>query len=190
VRPLRSIPWLGFVALAGCVPEVPGEPIGTFDIVMSLEENGCGEGAVIVTDGARFAAELRSDATRAYWRVPEQPLIDGREDDGAYMFVTRALVDTSDPDAGPVCQLVQTAELIAKVHAGSAGAGAGADAGDAGQAEAETEGLVLDATYTLTLEAAAGTDCSIAISPRGVFKTLPCTVEYSFAGTEREPLGD
>jgi hypothetical protein len=186
MRSLRPVRWLGLLALLGCPPAVPGELVGTFDVLMQLEENGCGEGAVYVTDGQRFAVELRKDGPKAYWRVPEQPMIDGYEQSGEYRFTMRTIVDSSDADAGPVCQIVQTAELVAKVQAALQDAGAGDAASDA--APAESAGLVLDATYTLTLDAVQGTDCSAAISPRGVFNALPCTVAYRFVGTEREPL--
>jgi hypothetical protein len=183
---LRPVRWLGLLALLGCPPAVPGELVGTFDVVMHLEENGCGEGAVYVTDGESFAAELRTDGPKAYWRVPEQPMIDGYEQSGEYRFAARSIVDSSDADAGPVCQIVQTAELIVKVHAAPPDGGAGDGSADAAP-EAGT-GLVLEGAYTLTLDTAPGTDCSAAISPRGVFKSLPCTVRYDFSGTEREPL--
>jgi hypothetical protein len=163
---------------------VPGDPVGTFNITMSLDENGCGDGAVYITDGTKFAAELRTDGPTAYWRVPEQPMITGYDQDGEYKFKTRTLVDSSDADAGPLCQIIQTAELVAQVHAAASDAGVGDASADA-SAGAE---LVLEGVYTLTLEAAQGTDCSAAISPRGVFTSLPCTVKYAFDGSQRDPL--
>jgi hypothetical protein len=184
-----ALPTLALLGL-GCDTTPPGEVVGTFEITMKLEENTCGDQAVIITDGRMFAAELRKDdAGRAYWRVPDQKIVDGSYEDDTYRFVAAGIVASSKPGETPQCSIHQTAVLEAEVDvepAGDAGVDEDRDAGaDAGAGATE---LVLEGDYTLSIEQAAGTDCSGALAPAGPFKTLPCTVRYDVTGTERESL--
>jgi hypothetical protein len=178
--------------IAGCTVTLPGEPVGTFEITMRLEENTCGPQAVVITDGQRFVAELRrGDNNTAYWRIPDQKMLDGWVDDEKYHFTFTSIVATSAPERGPRCDIVQSASLVAEVEREESDdddkerdAGTDGGEGDAGASEA----LVLTAVYKLDIGQAAGTDCSAALAPKGPFVNLPCVVRYRFRGVERAPF--
>ena len=124
------------VALSSCTPSLPGESLGTFDLAMTLEENTCGESAVYTTDGAHLAVELRREDEACYWRIPGQPVMEGTLEDGKCHFTVTTVVasDAPDPVASdpglvvpdptkpvvdmstkPVCQLLQTAEIVTTI---------------------------------------------------------------------------
>lgn len=127
---------LGFVALAacaGCVQEVPGEPVGAYDLVAALVENQCGQEALPVLAEVRFPVELREDDGRAVWRRKGAPLYYGVIGaTGEYTFVSEIAVEvplggatspeppdwndvfTEDPDSAAgasTCILVRREEI-------------------------------------------------------------------------------
>jgi hypothetical protein len=196
-------------ALTACTPSLPGESLGTFELAMKLEQNTCGESAVYTTDGAHLSVELRSEDKACYWRVPGQPVMEGSlEGDKCHFTVTNVVAsDAPDPvatDPGlivpdptkapvdmstkPVCQLLQTAEIVTTITAASPADG-GVES-DAGRASADggvgAVGLVLEASYDLTIVPSSSQDCAAALIPAGPFKALPCSVSYSLRGGERE----
>ncbi len=193
------------VALPSCTPSLPGESLGTFDLAMTLEENTCGESAVYTTDGAHLAVELRREDEACYWRIPGQPVMEGTLEDGKCHFTVTTVVasDAPDPVASdpglvvpdptkpvvdmstkPVCQLLQTAEIVTTIALSpAADAGAESDAGDAGTG---SPGLTLDATYDLGIVPSSAKDCAAALVPTGPFAALPCRVRYTLSGGERE----
>ena len=169
---------------------------------MTLEENTCGEGAVFTTDGQKIAVELRTEDQQCYWRVPGQPLLQGKLDDGRCHFSMTTVVasdaeemSVSDPGLmipdptkpqvdtpeKAVCQLLQNAQIVTTIS--------GVSASDAGVADGDTDagtGRLLEATYKLVIAPSSAQDCASALIPEGPFKALPCSVSYSLSGGERE----
>ena len=192
-------------ALSSCTPSLPGESLGTFEVAMKLEANTCGEGAVYTTDGQRLAVELRSDDSACYWRVPGQPMMEGKLDGTNCRFTVTTVVasdaeESNGSDQGlmvpdptkpqvdapqkAVCQLIQTAEIVTTVS-GTSASDAGVGDGGAGDAGAQS-GLTLEASYDLAISASSAQDCAAALIPEGPFRALPCSVSYSLSGGERE----
>ena len=189
--------------LAGCTTELPGEAVGTFEIAMKLEQNTCGESAVYVTDGVKFSAELRTEGDRCYWRVPEQPIIEGELDGEHCRFRSSSVVATNaedvtaqtpplivpDPtmqqpaDGNPQteCQLIQTVDLVTTLD-GQPGNDAGAGDSDAGTGSS----LTLAASYQLQISPSSRTACVVAVMPEGPFEALPCNVVYQLSGEQRD----
>jgi len=196
--------------------ELPGEIVGTYKIGMTIEENTCGEGAVNLLHGHRYAAELRSDGKRGYWRVPSAPPLEGEYDAPKFRFESSAIVANEGADAGPRgCTLRQVDVLTGEVSklpdAGSEphaegdeedaeenddeesypdALDAGPDASDAGLDAEQDAGddLALRGQHTFTISAVAGTDCTAAFAPRGRFEKLPCTLRYSVRGVDTKPF--
>jgi hypothetical protein len=187
-------------ALTSCTPSLPGEPLGTFEVAMKLEDNSCGEGAVYTMDGQHLSVELRSEKDECYWRVPGHPIMQGTLKDDHCRFTVTTVVasdaeDQTESDQGlmvpdptkpqvempqkAVCQLLQTAEIVTTIEGAPLG-DAGAGAGDAGT------GRTLTATYDLAISPSSAKDCADALVPDGPFKTLPCSVRYSLSGGERD----
>jgi hypothetical protein len=192
-----------FIAGFGCDPQLPGDVVGTFKVHVTLRENTCGAGAVFTNDQREYSVELRTDDAhhRAYWHVPKvQPLTGSLEPEDAFIFRMESIVASQSSDAGaPPCSLVQAEELAGRFLREDAGADASEAESDAetakdgGAAEASadagpTRDSPLAATHTLTISAAQGSDCSVAIAPKGPFTTLPCVVRYDLVGTRRGPL--
>lgn len=206
---LRAAPWI-LLALAGVAcSELPGEVLGTYKVTMKLEDNTCGASAVYSLDGRRYSVELRSDEHFGYWRIASKTPIQGSYDAPDFAFEFSSIVANSGPDAGPNgCRLQQHDEVTGYLVLNARDGGA-ADAGSSDDAEtvdAETEdaevdealdagksspkdagsadaGPALVGEHTMTITSAAGTDCrQDALSPKGPFERLPCTVRYSLRG--------
>src|SRR4051812_20347199 len=132
--------WLvcGVLTLAsGCQPTLPGDTIGTYQLTMTLVENTCGATAVYIQDHKRFAAQLRVKDAVAYWRVPDQPMLLGSVKGNKFSFAMTGVVATSEPDAGPVCQIVQNAVLSGTVTGWTGSNASDAGSADAGVADAQ-----------------------------------------------------
>ncbi len=170
---------------AGCDLLKPvGDDIGTYRVTMKLEENTCGPSAVHVQDGQMYKVQLRADGARGYWRLPGQPSIEGRYDDGEFQFGFNSVAVQSPEDAEIVCQILQDEVLTGRVDISDADAGVERDAG----ASADDD-EALTGEHVLTLREAEGTDCSAALtSAGGGFEKLPCTVRYSLTGTPTKPF--
>ena len=202
-------PWPVFAILLGsaCTQPLPGEVVGTYRVIMNLEENTCGESAVYLQDGREYSVEIRSDDPKGYWRLADSSPVQGWYEDDTFEFTFSSLVAASGrPDAGPMACRLQQDELLnvtlvtlATPAAGAeAQADGGADGGTETQQDGGAEGIQGDAgpaetrlmgEHVLTISAYAGTDCTEALqSEGGGFVQLPCSVRYSLSGTERDPF--
>lgn len=201
-RPTRPALALLATLAPACVSEPSGDEVGTYQVTMSLESNTCGAGAVNLKDGHRYTAQLRADGEEGFWRIPGQMALPGSYTDGQFKFSYGSVVARSAPDAGAFCQLVQDEVLegaVAEKASASSDDGGPLDAGIAKSTgstdddskddddedadfERPAEGLV--GRHVFSIKAAAGTDCSDALSPRGPFERLPCTVAYDLKGTD------
>lgn len=165
------------LALAGCRGELPGELIGTYDVVLTLEENSCGPAILPRRDGYRYAAELRADGSRAYWRYPSTAPTEGKYDDGSFSFRFPSVLELGMPDAGTGgCRVLQD-ELIEGVAA--------PEAEDAGASDTDR---VLEGSYQFSYRADPSGRCRDARGPLGSFDRLPCEVRYHLDGTHRKPF--
>ncbi len=197
---------LGPLLIAGCGNQLPGEPVATYRIVMSLVENTCGSQSVILTDGQQYSVELRRDGERGYWHRTDSAAVQGKFDaDHNFEFTSSAVV-ASELDAGVAgCKLVQDEVLTGSLRAENASdagesaeagvgesdeAGASADASVRASADAGVDALVnLVGEHTLRITSLAGTDCSRALmAAGGPFEALPCTVRYKLMGVKRDPF--
>lgn len=205
--PLPLVALLGLTVLA-CA-ELPGEVVGTYRITMKLTENTCGPGAVNLLNGHRYAVELRDDGHHGYWRVPNQPPLQGKYEDRHFSFENTGIVAHEESDAGARgCTLRQVDVLTGTLRGASdedastdessepdedgasdAGAAKEQDDADAGTTDAGVaDDLPLHGEHVFTISAVAGTDCTTALPPRGVFAALPCTVRYTLTGVKMKPF--
>lgn len=191
----RRLLLAAFGVLLACDPDLPGDAVGTFKVKVSLQDNGCGPGAVYTNDGRSYSVELREDAEkgRGYWHVPKQHPLTGSIEGETFTFSYDSVVASTPADAGvPGCTLTQTEVLTGTFVRADAGAAAvedaSADARDAGDDGDAGSAHDLEATHTLTISAAAGSSCASALTPRGRFTSLPCTVVYALTGSARGPL--
>jgi hypothetical protein len=126
--------------LTACEPAYPGEALGTYTLVATLERHGCGGAAVPVRDRLSYEVELRADRGVGYWRRPGEPLVSGLCDGRSFSFGASVLVPVlaPDPDTGyPGCTLEQRqtiAGTVVPVVAADGGGVPGADAAPTGGA--------------------------------------------------------
>lgn len=171
---------LAIGSLAGC-GELPGEVVGTYRITNTLEENTCGEHAVYRLDMKRYSAQLRSEGTIGYWRVPGQTPLRGKYDAPDFRFEYGSIVAMGDPDAGPRrCRLLQREVLTGSVKVETG------DETDEGEGEEEEPSL--EGEHELTISAEPGSDCQSALAPAGAFEELPCKVRYALRGVDTKPF--
>ena len=189
---------LAFFVLAACEPVLPGETVGTFDVVGALDANTCGSTAVPAIDPLVFMAEIRVDSNRAFWRRPDVGSRAGVVmPDGTFRFTFGSLVrvQAADPSIGfPGCVLEQREVLDATVTATEsedlpdAGAPDGAAAGDA-DATTDAPPVELGGTNTIDLAPAAGSDCRALLGANGgPWAALPCGLRYTLRGDPRDPF--
>jgi hypothetical protein len=172
-------------ALTGC-GELPGEVVGTYRIRMKLEENSCGERAVYRLDNKPYSAQLRSEGSLGYWRVPGQTPLRGKYTAPEFHFEYSSIVAVGDVDAGPRrCRLLQSEVLGGSVRLDDP------QQADAGEPEGEEpegeepegeEAAALEGEHTLTISAEPGSECASALAPAGAFEELPCKVRYTLRG--------
>jgi hypothetical protein len=162
-------------ALTGC-GELPGEVVGTYRISMKLEENTCGEHAVYRLDNKPYSAQLRSEGSLGYWRVPGQTPLRGKYKEPEFHFEYSSIVAVGDVDAGPRrCRLLQSEVLDGSVRLDDP------EQADAAEPEGE-EAAALEGEHTLTISAEPGSECASALAPAGAFEELPCKVRYTLRG--------
>jgi hypothetical protein len=194
MRGATTVPGALAICLALGCSDLPGEVVGTYRIRMTLEENQCGARAVYLTDGRRYAAELRAEGTRGYWRVPGKPLLAGKYNAPEFHFEYQALVASSPFDAGtPLCRLLQSDVLNGRIRLDNEDAGEPQEEPDEPQDEAdepeqEDAGAALEAELEYTISAEPGANCAAALAPEGAFEKLPCSVRYSLHGEPTKPF--
>lgn len=190
MRSLRVVLAVHSLALAACEPRWPGESVGSFDVVGTVREHGCGPSAVPVIDPLRFPVELRADrGGLVYWRRLRAPLVQGtRSASGEYRFeaIGSVMVIEPSPDEGVVGCALDQHEVIAVEVESADPTDAGPTEPDAGAAPAP---LRLEGEHRITYTPVAGSDCTpLLAAGGGAFLALPCEVTYELAGTERDPL--
>lgn len=213
-RRTLSLLWAGALS-ASCSGDLPGHAIGTYKVVMKLEENTCGPGALPLADGYNYAVELRADEPRGYWRVPHVGPISGTYRDGAFSFTTKATLELGNADAGTAGCLVIREELLeghvtvvdagrpdaaepptdatstqapAADAAGDAGSERIADAADvdAASGDAAADAAPLTGEHTISFYPDPQGRCAGEQGPLGSFERLPCSARYALTGTARD----
>lgn len=185
------------VALAGCTPELPGDVVGAYSVRMRLEENNCGVGALPLPDGHAYAAELRAEDTRGFWRVPKAAPYEGVYREGQFEFSFSMVLELGNADAGTSgCTVLREEVLSGEVQrvsdAGSDDAGLG-DAGlsvvarDASLGVAEMQ-PALEGTHRISFRANPAGRCANQQGPLGLFERLPCSALYDLQGSARKPF--
>ncbi|MCS6799017.1 MAG: hypothetical protein NZ898_10890 [Myxococcota bacterium] len=171
---------------AACEAQLPGEPVGRFDVTAILNTNTCGRQAVPARAESRFVAELREDGPTAWWHVEgERPVHGHRDADGRYAFELVRQVALWEPQpardvAGCTLQSVESLEVAVRTANPGSTDGEGPDAGSLRDAP------VLDGAQRLELVPMPEGDCRPAlVAEGGNFTVLPCEVRWSLRGAAR-----
>jgi hypothetical protein len=183
-------PLLPLAALTSCAaPPVESEPLATFVVVGSVDENTCGPMAVGIPDPWTRTVELaRTDVGLFLWKEPTGVVSNGsRTATGEYRFRGTSRSQLVDAAQGyPGCQVRLDDELRFTLAGGPDGDGGIPDAGvDAGAGDGN--GYTLKGTQTTVISVVAGSDCTPVLNSSGLggnFLALPCTFSYDLTGEE------
>lgn len=197
--PAATLAWTA-AAASGCIDAaLPGEPVAAFDVVGTLDENGCGARAVPVHDPLRFSVELRRDGNTAYWRRDgERPAAGRVIGTRRYRFTmdSRVTATEATSQVQPGCTLAQTERVEASLtlHGQDGSVPAPADAGT-GPSDPERSDAGVSGRHALTgsnrieLAPTAASHCGDLRAERGgPFLRLPCRIGFTLHGTERPAL--
>jgi hypothetical protein len=176
---------VGLCALDGCTePAFESEPVASFALVASLDQNTCGPLAVTLPDPWMRTAQLsKTDVGLFLWKEASGVVSQGtRTAGGEYRFrgtSTNQLVP-ADPTRGyPGCTVRLDDDLRFELSGdptADGGVNAGADAGAA---------LTLTGTQTTLITIVSGSDCTPVLNSSGQggnFLALPCQFAYDLSG--------
>jgi len=147
--------------------KVPGEPLGTFEVVAELDASNCGAGALGSTDLWEFEVQLSKDFDQLFW-LNGREVIPGRlaSDGEAFEFDTRVQVDVLEPKPGVLgCTLNRQDRASGRLSY---------------RDEAVTS---FDGRLTFAYIPSSDSDCSPLIGVEGGFSTLPCEMKYVVSGS-------
>jgi len=190
-------------ALAGCEPtELPGEPIGTYAISGSLEDNTCGQAALPAVNPLAFDVQIRLAGTSGNWIVGDPPGFEGVVDEqGAFLFGAESFSTVIQPgsrsneleqpedyingsavsDSAEVgCTLSIVEQIDGTIHR-TAMTDAGVNT--IGEEPGDTEVDDLVGENRIDMSPMPGSDCSRLLgTDGGPFLALPCYALYTISG--------
>jgi hypothetical protein len=172
----RSALLLSLVLSTGCGDlngkdaKIPGEPLGTYHVVGSLDASTCGPGALGSSDVWEFDVKLSRDGNDLYWLNGQEAIYGRIAADGVtFAFDSRVEVPSVDPGPGyPGCVVVRTDTASGKLSSASV--------------DVTSFGGLLRFGYAPQ----AGSDCTPLVGVDGGFAGLPCEIGYDLAADRTE----
>lgn len=169
----RALIGLCLLLAAGCSgndPKVPGESLGTYAVVASLETSTCGPGALGSKDLWEFEIKLSQDGHDLYWLNGAEAIAGDLAGDGvSFGFDSHVVVTAIAPGKG------QTGCAISRTDSGS---------GKLSSAAPPVEGFSGNLRYGF--QPLAGSDCQPLLAVEGGFHALPCEMNYGMTA-QRKP---
>jgi hypothetical protein len=151
-------------------PKIPGDELGTYQVVATLDSSTCGPGALGSTDVWQFDVKLSRDGDYLYWLNGAEAISGAVAADGVtFAFDTQVVVQAVAPGKGqPGC-------AIARIDSGS-----GTLANDTLDVDS------FNGRLRYGFQATQGSDCQSVLGVEGGFYSLPCEMSYLLAG-KRKP---
>lgn len=150
--------------------KVPGEPLGTFEVIAELDSSTCGAGALGSTDLWEFEVQLSKDYDQLFW-LNGREVIPGRiaRDGESFEFDTRVQVEVLEPEPGRLgCTLNRRDRA-------------------SGQLDYRREAVTsFSGRLTFAYIPTTDSDCSPLIGVEGGFSVLPCEMKYDLVGSNRD----
>lgn len=147
--------------------KVPGEPLGTFEVIAELDSSTCGSGALGSTDLWEFEVQLSKDFDQLFW-LNGREVIPGRiaSDGESFEFDTRVQVDVLEPKPGILgCTLNRQDRA-------------------SGRLDYEDDAVTsFTGRLTFAYIQTSDSDCSPLIGVEGGFSALPCEMKYDAIGS-------
>ncbi len=166
----RSLPVLLSLSALACSDimgggkdaKIPGDELGTYHVIGSLESSTCGPGALGSSDLWEFDVRLSRDGNDLYWLNGEEA-IPGRiaADGTSFAFDTRAVVQAVPAEKGnPGCAIVRS------------------DTANGSLSSSSTDVSNFTGRMRFGYMPQAGSDCTPLVGVEGGFAFLPCEMSY------------
>jgi len=179
--------------LAGCKPnEIPGESIGVYRVVGTLEENSCGPTGLPANNPLLFEVEIRDDEGIGVWALEEKPFILGTiKHNGEFLFrlEDRFSVRPEEIEPEPDPELFTDPEAYREpqeCHLSQVEVIRGTVALDekSRYRDGAVDGDVdLIGSDSINIQPTSNSDCrDLLASVGGPFSTLPCKAFYTLEG--------
>ncbi|MCC6216856.1 MAG: hypothetical protein IT376_18500 [Polyangiaceae bacterium] len=152
---------------------LPGEELGTYAVVGTLDPGTCGAGALGAPAVWRFEVRLSRDASSLYWLNGEAPIEGTVGADGAFEIVSETRVGVLEPERDqPGCGVIRRDRAAGRLD------GAALDVPSfAGELRYEYASV-------------PGSDCSALVGADGGFERLPCALGFALSATRVRAPGD
>lgn len=188
-----------FAVFLGCKQrELPGEPIGVYRVVGTLEENTCGPTGLQAVDPLLFKVEVRDDEGIGVWALEQKPFLLGTiKRNGEFLFrlENRFTVSPPEPEPEPDPEFFTDPEFFndpeayretRECHLSQVEVIRGTVALD-GNARALDGGDIADVDLigsdSIDIQPIANAECvEVLASEGGSFATLPCRAIYTLEG--------
>jgi hypothetical protein len=176
----------------GCDLGNPGEPLGRLQVEVTVVENSCGPDMVGFSGTTEITVDLYERNGLLTWSSPQGSFTAGIAEDGTFSFTSsgRQLLREEEIDpwgfGSRAACIVDFAEEIrgTVVRPVRPDADAGSEGGADGEEAGEAVAASVEATDTLIVAPAAGSDCSDQVGlGTGLFQSLPCRVLLELAGS-------
>lgn len=169
----RTLLALSLLLAAGCSggndPKVPGDSLGTYAVVASLDSSSCGPGALGSKDLWEFEVKLSQDGHDLYWLNGAEAIAGDLAADGvSFGFDSRVVVTAIEPGKG------QAGCAISRSDTGS---------GKLSSAAPPVAGFQGSLRYGF--QPLAGSDCQPLLAVEGGFYALPCEMTYSMTASRK-----
>jgi len=150
--------------------KVPGEPLGTFEVVAELDSSTCGSGALGSTDIWEFEVQLSKDLDQLFW-LNGREVIPGKlaRDGESFEFDTRVQVEVLEAKPGVLgCTLNRQDRA----------------SGQLGYRQETVTSFTGRLTFAYI--PSSDSDCSPLMGVEGGFSALPCEMKYDLIATRSD----
>jgi len=143
---------------------VPGEELGTYSVLGTLEGSSCGPGALGATDPWQFEVRLSRADRELFWLNGREAIAGRLSADGVtFTFETRVKVEAFPAWRGQKVCIVSRSDNAQRVLSAANG----------------EEVLAFSGSLEFDYMALPDADCSPLIGVTGGFETLPCSMAYA-----------
>jgi len=153
--------------------KVPGDELGSYRVVATLESSSCGPGALGSKDLWEFDVKLSRDGNDLYW-LNGKEVIPGTiaSDDISFAFDSGVVVPVIPPGKGELgCSIKRTDTASGRLSSSS------------------TDVTTFKGTMRYGFQPLQGGDCQGLIGVEGGFYALPCEMNYGMNAT-RTSVGE
>lgn len=166
---LAALMFGGLGCSGGKDPKIPGDELGTYAVVSTLQTSTCGPGALGSKDLWQFQVKLSQEGHDLYWLNGAEAIAGDLAADGvSFGFDSHVVVNAIAAGKGqPGC-------AISRIDTGS---------GRLSSSAPPVESF--EGTLRYGFQPLAGSDCTPLMAVEGGFHTLPCEMTYAMTASRK-----